>query len=53
LIDGAQLAELMFDYGVGVTTANNYAIKRIDSDFFSEEDEPLAWQKKRRSSVNL
>jgi restriction system protein len=41
LIDGIQLAELMFDYGVGVSTVNNYAVKRIDSDFFSEEDEPL------------
>lgn len=41
LIDGSQLAELMFEYGVGVTTSNSYAVKRIDSDFFSEEDEPL------------
>jgi restriction system protein len=40
LIDGAQLAELMFDYGVGVSTVNSYAIKRVDSDFFSEGDEP-------------
>jgi restriction system protein len=46
LIDGAQLAELMFDYGVGVSTVNSYAIKRIDSDFFSEEDEPLGLQEK-------
>jgi restriction system protein len=41
LIDGAQLAEFMFDYGVGVATVNSYLVKRIDSDFFSEEDEPL------------
>jgi restriction system protein len=41
LIDGAQLAEFMFDYEVGVSTVNSYAVKRIDSDFFSEEDEPL------------
>ncbi len=41
LIDGTQLAELMFDYGVGVSTVNNYEVKRIDSDFFSEEEEPL------------
>jgi restriction system protein len=41
LIDGAQLAEFMFDYSVGVSTVNSYAVKRIDSDFFSEEDEPL------------
>jgi len=36
----------MFDYGVGVSTVNSYAIKRIDSDFFSEEDEPLGLQEK-------
>lgn len=41
LIDGAQLAELMFEYGVGVSMVNSYAVKRIDSDFFSEEAEPL------------
>jgi len=37
LIDGMQLAELMFDYGIGATTANSYAVKRIDSDFFEDE----------------
>jgi restriction system protein len=37
LIDGAQLAELMFDYGVGVSTESNYVVKRIDSDFFEDE----------------
>ena len=38
LIDGAQLSELMFDFGIGVTTKNTYAVKRIDSDFFDDED---------------
>jgi restriction system protein len=37
LIDGMQLAELMFEYGIGVTTANSYVVKRIDSDFFDED----------------
>jgi restriction system protein len=46
LMDGAQLAELMFDYGVGVSTVNSYAVKRIDSDFFSEEEEPLGLHEK-------
>jgi restriction system protein len=41
LIDGAQLTGLMFDNGVGVSTTNSYAVKRIDSDFFNEGDEPL------------
>jgi len=31
----------MFDYGVGVSTVNSYAVKRIDSDFFSDDEEPL------------
>jgi len=40
LVDGAQLAELMFDYSVGVATANSYVVKRIDSDFFEDEAVP-------------
>jgi restriction system protein len=46
LIDGAQLAELMFDYEVGVSTISSYSVKRIDSDFFSDEDEPLGLPEK-------
>ena len=37
LIDGPRLAELMIDYGVGVSTVATYIVKRIDSDFFAEE----------------
>ena len=37
LIDGAELAELMIDYNVGVSVIANYEIKRIDSDYFVEE----------------
>ncbi len=40
LINGAQLGELMFEYGVGVSTVNSYAVKRIDSDFFDDEAGP-------------
>ena len=36
LIDGARLAQLMVDHGVGVLTANVYEVKRIDSDYFPE-----------------
>lgn len=36
LIDGALLARLMVDHGVGVATERTYAVKRLDSDFFSE-----------------
>jgi restriction system protein len=37
LIDGKQLAKLMIDFNVGVATVSNYQVKKIDSDFFSEE----------------
>ncbi len=37
LIDGERLAELMIDYGVGVSLKTSYEIKAIDYDFFSDE----------------
>ena len=37
LIDGPQVAALMFEYGVGVSTEDTYVVKRIDSDFFDDE----------------
>jgi restriction system protein len=37
LIDGVQLAQLMIDYNLGVTTVNTFELKRIDSDYFGEE----------------
>lgn len=37
LINGEELAELMIDYNVGVSVATTYEIKKIDSDYFSEE----------------
>lgn len=36
LIDGPRLAKLMFYHGIGVATALNYEIKRIDSDNFTD-----------------
>jgi restriction system protein len=38
LIDGARLASLMVDFGVGVSTVERYEIKRIDGDYFAEDD---------------
>jgi restriction system protein len=38
LIDGKRLAELMIDHGIGVTTARTYTIKRLDSDYFVEDE---------------
>jgi len=37
LIDGDELARLMIDHDVGVSTVNTYTIKKIDSDYFEEE----------------
>jgi restriction system protein len=37
LIDGETLAQLMIDHNVGVSTAGTYEIKKVDSDYFSEE----------------
>ncbi|MFH1821508.1 MAG: restriction endonuclease, partial [Methanobacteriota archaeon] len=37
LIYGEQLAQLMIDYDIGVSKETNYEIKRLDSDYFSEE----------------
>ena len=37
LIDGETLAQLMIDHNVGVSTAATYDLKRVDSDYFSEE----------------
>ena len=37
LIDGQHLAELMIDHNLGVASVAKYEIKRIDSDFFTED----------------
>jgi restriction system protein len=37
LIDGRKLAELMIDFGVGVSLAHTYEIKKVDTDYFEEE----------------
>ncbi|MGV3660819.1 MAG: restriction endonuclease [Prosthecobacter sp.] len=37
LIDGQRLAELMIEYGIGVSTVRTIALKRVDSDYFEEE----------------
>jgi restriction system protein len=39
LIDGDELAELMIDYSIGVSSAAVYEVKRIDSDYFAEAEE--------------
>ena len=37
LIDGTELADLMIDHGLGVSTTGSYAIKRVDSDYFDDD----------------
>ena len=37
LIDGETLAQLMIDHNVGVSTIATYDLKKIDSDYFTEE----------------
>jgi restriction system protein len=39
LIDGRELAELMIEYGVGVTLRQTYEIKSVDIDYFEPEAE--------------
>ena len=38
LIDGKQLSELMIDHNVGVTTARTFTVKRLDLEYFLEDD---------------
>ncbi|MEY3775080.1 MAG: hypothetical protein RLZZ129_1860 [Verrucomicrobiota bacterium] len=37
LLDGGEVAELMIDFGLGVSSVASYEVKRVDSDYFSEE----------------
>ena len=37
LVNGKQLAKLMIEYNLGVSTLATYCVKRIDSDFFNED----------------
>lgn len=37
LIDGARLAQLMIEHDLGVSVAATYRLKRLDSDFFSDD----------------
>jgi len=37
LIDGAELTQLMIDFGVGVVVRETYEVKKIDEDYFAED----------------
>jgi restriction system protein len=37
LIDGDQLSKLMVDYNMGVSEAETYTVKKINSDFFEDD----------------
>jgi restriction endonuclease Mrr len=36
-VGGERMAQLMIDHNVGVSTVGTYEIKKVDSDYFSEE----------------
>jgi restriction system protein len=38
LVDGTRLADLMIDYGVGVTQVRNYSVKKADPSYFGLEE---------------
>lgn len=38
LVDGRELAQLMIDNGVGVTTTQSITVARVDSDYFTPDD---------------
>jgi restriction system protein len=38
LIDGGRLAELMIDHGIGVSVSRTFVIKRLDLDYFIEDE---------------
>jgi hypothetical protein len=42
LIDGETLANLMIDHSVGVSLQRSYAVKLVDSDYFSEARRDLS-----------
>ena len=37
LIDGEQLADLMIEFGVGVSDVQTIRLKKVDEDFFAED----------------
>lgn len=38
LIDGEELARYMIEYNIGVSTKRTYTVKRIDTDYFDDND---------------
>ena len=37
LVAGETLAQMMIDHNVGVSTVGTYDVKKIDTDYFTEE----------------
>jgi restriction system protein len=38
LLNGAELANLMIEHGIGVTEVTSYVLKRLDGDYFEESE---------------
>jgi restriction system protein len=49
LVDGRELAQLMIEYGVGVTTSHAYQLNQLDLDYFVTED----WESVATHSTTL
>lgn len=48
LIDGEELAQLMIENNVGVSTLRTYDIKKIDSDYFVEDQLLISFERHQR-----
>ena len=49
LLSGAELAELMIDYGVGVTEVETFSITQIDEDYFDQDVSPVVIESEETS----
>lgn len=38
LVDGGRLASLMVEHNVGVSETTRYALKRVDADYFGDDE---------------
>jgi hypothetical protein len=40
LVDGEKLTKLMFETGLGLVTAGTYRVKRVNYEYFEEDQRP-------------
>lgn len=51
LIDGETLTRLMIQYNIGVSTIHSYDIKRVDSDYFDNNDQLIIQNMKGEAAI--